>query len=62
MNKKPNYKTAAILLYLAAVCFGIMGIIDLCNKDYLAGGLMTLAAVLDLISGTLNLINYKKNN
>ena len=60
MDNKKKYLTSAILMLIAAICFGIMTYANFYRGKNLLGWLCLIATICDIISSILNYRNYKK--
>lgn len=60
MNDRKKFLISAILMLIAAACFGIMTYANFYRGKNTLGWLCLIATVLDIISSVLNYRNFKK--
>ena len=62
MKKNKNYLVSAIIMFIAAIFFGIVAYIKFQENNITLCNVCLIASVCDFVSFVINIVNYKKKN
>lgn len=60
MKKNKNYLISGIIMFIAAIFFGVIAYINFCEDNITLGYVWLIAAICDFISFITNMVKYKK--